>query len=68
MVFRDTLIHLVVVLCDVDGFSVLSLVNFSKFSSVLALYFVVGASVLSCEKSVRRNFPDKLKKLSKIDN
>ena len=68
MVIYDSPICLAVVLCDVDEFSVISLVSFSKFSSVLAVYFMLLiASVLSCTMPVRRNFSYKLEKLWKID-
>ena len=64
MVFYDILIRLEVVLCNVGGFSVISLSKFSKFSSVLAVYFLVFmASVLSCSEPVHRNFSYTLERL-----
>ena len=56
MVLCDASIRLAVVFCDVDGFSVVTLVRFSKFSSVLAVYLLVFmASVLSGTEFVHRN-------------
>ena len=69
MYFCDTQIRLAVVICDVDGFLIISLINFWKFSSVLAVYFLVFiVSVLSFTEPVRSNFSHKLEKLSEIDN